>query len=76
MNEVTISIRLIDGAFHEYKIGTAILEELRAFEQQGLSGKSLINNLISDNWGASPISVTISGKDEDGKDFVQSIFYD
>jgi hypothetical protein len=76
MNEVTVSIRLIDGGFHEYTTGTAILEELRAFEQQGLSGRSLIDNLISDDWGAPPTSVTISGKDEDGKDFVQSISYD
>lgn len=75
MTAVTVSIRLMDGGFHQYTTGPEILEELKSLQQRGFSGKPLIDNLITDDWGAPPTSVTISGTDTDGKNIVHSISY-
>ena len=76
MTDVTVSIRLIDGGFHEYTTGPGILEELKSLQQRGFSGRLLIDSLITDDWGALPTSVTISRTDTDGSDVVHSISYD
>jgi hypothetical protein len=43
-----------------------ILGRLKA---QGLEGKDLVNELITDDWGAPPISVIVKGRMENGEVF-------
>jgi hypothetical protein len=76
MNAIKVSIRLADGGFHEFTKGPEILKELKSLQLEGYSGRQLIDNLISDDWGAPPIVVTISGTAENGNKVVHTIPYE
>jgi hypothetical protein len=60
----------------EYIENDFFVSELRKLENQGYRGKSLINILISDDWGAPPASVNIKGKLADGSVIDESIRYE
>lgn len=62
IKNLEISISLVDG-------GLMIYSELFT------SGKELINTLISDDWGAPPLLLTITSKTDDGKTVTISIPY-
>lgn len=72
MHTIKVAIRFIDGGMHEYSENPNFIKELRSLQSQGYIGRELINCLISDDWGAPPTVVNISGHDEDGAkvDFV------
>jgi len=73
---VTVSIRFVNGSMQEYIENDFFIGKLRKLENQGYRGKSLINILISDDWGAPPISVNIKGKLADGSVINESIRYE
>lgn len=73
---ITISIRFVNGSMQEYTENDFFIGELRKLENQGYRGKSLINILISDDWGAPPTSVNIKGKLADGSVINESIRYE
>jgi hypothetical protein len=75
MSTIKISIRLVDGGLQEFPESSEFLHKLRSLQSQGLTGKQLIHRLISDDWGAPPTVVEISGKDSDGKNFEIRIPY-
>jgi len=75
MSIIKVSIRLVDGGLQEFDESPAFLSELRSLQSQGLMGKQLVHHLITDDWGAPPTVVEISGKDLDGKDFEIRIPY-
>lgn len=76
MNTITVSIRLINGGFHEFTKGPEILQKFKSLQLEGYSGRPLIDNLITDDWGAPPVVVTISGTDENGNKVVHTIPYE
>lgn len=57
MSDIIVSIRLIDGGFDEYTTGPGVLEKLKSLQQRGFSGRLLIENLITGDWGAQTTSV-------------------
>lgn len=72
---ITVSIRLVDGGFIKYVADEEFLSRLKALERQGLTGKALVNQLISDDWAAPPLTVQIFGTDQDGRSVDISIPY-
>lgn len=76
MSAITVTIRLVDGGFQEFTKGPEILKELESLQREGLAGRQLIDNLISDDWAAPPSFVSISGLDERGKKVTHTIAYE
>jgi len=66
MSKITVSIFLVDGGLQEYEENMDFLHTLRSLQSRGISGKQLVNELISDDWGALPRRVEISGEDAQG----------
>ena len=54
---IQVSIRFVDGGFQEYSESTDFLSRLTELQNQGYEGRELINTLITDDWGAPPLSV-------------------
>ena len=75
MNTIKVSIRLADGGLQEFKRGSDFLQELRSLQSQGFSGKQLVHRLLTDDWGAPPTVIEISGKNSEGKNFEIRIPY-
>lgn len=75
MSTIKVSIRLVDGGLQEFDESPAFLQKLHSLQSQGFTGKQLIHHLITDDWGAPPTAVEVSGKDSDGKDFEIRIPY-
>ncbi len=65
---IQVSIRFVDGGFQEYPESSDFLSRLTELQNQGYEGRELINALISDDWGAPPLSVQIKGKGPDGSE--------
>lgn len=75
MTEVHVSIRFIDGSLQDYQEGPDFLSKLRLLQSQGVVGKQLVHELISDDFGAPPRGVEVWGKDTDGQGFSIKIPY-
>lgn len=63
---IQVSIRLIDGSLDEYSESDEFISNLNSLQEQGYRGKALIHQLITDDWGAPPIVVDISGVTSEG----------
>lgn len=59
---VNIQIYYVNGDMNEYEEDTIILDNLKELEDLNYKGKTLLDNLITDDWGATPSSVKISYK--------------
>ncbi|TFW27758.1 hypothetical protein [Massilia horti] len=75
MSEINVSIRFVDGGLQEYAKDLDFLSRLHLLQSQGLAGKRLVHELISDDWGPPPRSVEVWGKDAKGQDFSIQIPY-
>lgn len=47
--------------------GPELLDRLRDLDAQGLGGRRLIHELLTDDWGAPPVYVDIAGTDDAGQ---------
>lgn len=72
---IKIAVYYVDGSMSEWDESNSIIQKLYSLEQSGLSGKSLINRLITDDWGCPPEFVRIEGIYEN-KEFKRSISYE
>lgn len=70
-----VSISLIDGGFQEFEGSDSFAERLNQLKSQGYEGKSLIHELIADDWGAPPVYVKISGETSEGQEVNEHIVY-
>lgn len=75
MTEVHVSIRFVDGSLQDYEEDPLFLSRLRLLQSEGVAGKQLVHELISDDFGAPPSGVEIWGKDTDGQGFSVKISY-
>jgi len=76
MKSVRVVARLVDGGEMDWAFGPEFLTKLGALEARGLSGKGLIHELLTDDWGPPPVTVTISGTGPDGRRLKRTIAYD
>ncbi len=67
MTTISVSIRMVDGSLSEFASDESLLRKLYALQGQGLRGKQLIHQLLSDDWGPPPLVVEIYGTSSDGK---------
>jgi hypothetical protein len=67
MNAFTVKAHLVDGGLQEFTFGPELLQHLESLQKQGYTGKELIHRLITDDWGAPPVFVGISGTMSDGR---------
>jgi len=61
MSTVLVKIHFANGDFQEFTKGPEFLSELSSLQAQGLSGKDLIQCLLTDDWAAPPLVVEITG---------------
>jgi hypothetical protein len=76
MNSVKVEAKLVDGGAQDWVFGPEFLAKLKRLEAQGLTGKNLIHELISDDWGAPPVIITISWNGPDGRRIERKIPYE
>jgi hypothetical protein len=60
MSTVNVKAHLINGGLLEWQMGPEFLEKLDRLRRNGLEGKRLINELLTDDWGAPPTVVVIT----------------
>ncbi len=63
---IKVSIRLVYGSLDEYSEGDEFISNLNLLQSEGYEGRSLIHELITDDWSAPPIVVDISGETSKG----------
>ena len=56
---VSIEIRFVDGGLDDSISGDHYLQNYRKLKAEGYEGKKLIHELLTDDWGAPPHTVTI-----------------
>ena len=64
---VKVAVNLADGSYTEWTEPLAILAKHDRLVHEGLKGKALIHELLTDDWGAPPTRVTLSCPGVDGK---------
>ena len=72
---IHISISLVDGSLQEFDENDSFAERLCQLKNRGLEGKSLVHELITDDWGAPPLYVKIKGKTSKGQEINEHIPY-
>lgn len=73
---ITVKVYLIDGSYNEWQAHPSIVQEHDELVRQGLGGKQLIHQLISDDWGPPPQRVVLTGLAGDGRRVEIVIPYD
>lgn len=69
MPRVNVTIEFVDGSRSEAQYGPALMERYSELLAQGLGGRRLVNELLTDDWGPPPTSVTLAGIGADAKPF-------
>ena len=72
---IQVSISLVDGGLQEFEESDSFVLRLDQLRSQGYEGRSLIHELITDDWGAPPVYVKISGKTSKGQEVNEHIPY-
>lgn len=67
MNSISVSVRLVDGSLMQFDAAADLLDRLNALQAQGLQGRQLIHQLLSDDWGPPPLFVEIIGTSPEGR---------
>jgi hypothetical protein len=58
---VRVSVSAIDGSLQEWDEADDIVTRLLVLQRDGLRGRALVDQLITDDWAAPPLTVKISG---------------
>lgn len=72
---VTVVANLVNGDRSEWTEPLAILAKHDRLVHEGLRGKALIHELLTDDWGPPPTRVTLSCPGVDGKSIKIEISY-
>jgi hypothetical protein len=70
-----VAVSLVDGGLLDQTVPDSFYTELVALRASGLEGKALVHALLSDDWGAPPKFVTLSGTLSNGTAVKESIAY-
>jgi hypothetical protein len=62
-----VYVNFVDGSAQDWTVGDEILKKYRILSDQGMSGRALVHELFTDDWGVPPQSIEISGKTKDGE---------
>lgn len=64
---IKVKVNLVDGSLNEFNQPLGIIAKYDRLVHQGLQGKALIHELLTDDWGLPPVRVTLSFVSVDGK---------
>ena len=73
---IKVEIYFVDGSMSDFEENDNFIAKLRQLESEGYQGKSLIDTLISDDWGAPPRGVLLKGILSNGQKIDENIRYD
>lgn len=76
MAHLKVVARLVNGGEMDIYASADFLVRLKKLEDAGYSGKRLIHELITDDWGPPPNMIVISGTDDAGKRIHKILEYD
>lgn len=76
MARLKVVARLVDGSEMDIYASADFLSRLMRLESAGYSGKQLIHELITDDWGPPPNMIVITGIDDAGKRIDKTLPYD
>lgn len=71
-----VSIQTVDGGLQEWNEDDSLYDKLLRLRRDGYSGKQLIDELLTDDWGPPPSVVVIRGSLRDGTPIDESVTYD
>lgn len=69
------SISFVNGSYQEFEESDSIFVKLKTLQKSGLEGKALVHELLTDDWGAPPVIVKLTGVLEDGTIVDENIGY-
>lgn len=64
--EIQVEARLVDGSTQDFRFGESFILEMNRLKAQGINGKALIHSLLTDDWGAPPLYILVTGVDQNG----------
>lgn len=70
-----VSVPLVDGGAMDWEVDDSKYQRLLQLRQDGLEGKALIHELLTDDWSAPPRGIRLSGTMEDGTEIDEWIVY-
>ncbi|MCW8825452.1 MAG: hypothetical protein OQK78_03410 [Gammaproteobacteria bacterium] len=72
---IRVTARLVDGGVQEFTEGDSFITRLHLLQKSGYEGKELVHELITDDWGAPPVYVEITGTTSEGENINARIPY-
>ncbi len=72
---INIRIYHVDSSMSEWEEDEAIIDTLNELMALGYEGKELVNQLLTDDWGAPPRSVILTGTRENGEEINIALKY-
>lgn len=76
MATLEVTAHLVDGCLLDFDVDPDFLARLASLRGQGLEGRALIHELLTDDWGAPPVFVRIVGSGFDGNPIDITIPYE
>jgi hypothetical protein len=73
---VRVDVRLVDGSAMDWIEPPSILQRLAELEARGFQGKPLIHELLTDDWGPPPVTITLTWTDANGRPATRMLPYD
>ncbi len=66
MASLTAKVRHVDGSLSEFPLSLSYLGKLHRLQAQGLKGKDLVDELLTNDWDAPPLVVDLFDQQLDG----------
>jgi hypothetical protein len=66
MASLVAKVRHVDGSLSEFPLSVSYLDKLHRLQAQGLKGKDLVDELLTNDWRAPPLIVDLLGQQADG----------
>ncbi|HEY4306545.1 MAG TPA: hypothetical protein VGM82_18865 [Gemmatimonadaceae bacterium] len=73
---IQVAISYVDGGYSEQDYDASIVTRLRELQAKGLTGKRLVDRLLTDDWAAPPTIVELKGVAPDGSAVDIRLAYD
>jgi hypothetical protein len=70
-----VEVNTVNGGAMDWPVPDSILDKLARLRRDGLEGRDLVHELLTDDWGAPPRGVSITGTTDDGRSINEYIPY-
>jgi|GEM_PF-1389974 len=71
-----VEASLVNGGAMDWEVDESVYLRLLELRRDGLDGMALVEELLTDDWGAPPYKVRIVGRLDDGTEVDESIHCD